>query len=70
MTLECLNPTRCISSDFPALCSNCMSNLEDLAIASAANMGVPDYFYCGACGEKCDADKFAEHIHSHGEDRC
>ena len=51
MTLECLNPTRCISSDINALCSNCMSNLEDAAMENLANFGTPDYFVCGNCGQ-------------------
>jgi len=66
MTLECLDPTRCTPSDFLSMCPNCMLNLEKLAIMNAANMGVPDYFYCGECGQKCDADKFAEHVYDHG----
>jgi hypothetical protein len=42
--------------------------LEELAIQSALNMGVPDYFICGQCGSyHLSAVEFENHIR---EDKC
>jgi len=37
-------------------------DIEDAAIRSALNMGVPDWFQCGECGERYDTTAlFLEH---------
>ena len=42
-----------------------LHDLEDLLIEaslkSALNMGVPDYFICGECGERYSYEGFLEH---------
>lgn len=36
----------------PFTCSACVDKIEEAALQSALNMGVPDCFYCGNCGKK------------------
>ncbi len=40
---------------------NCIECLEEAAAKCAQNMGVPDYYYCGYCGSKCDREELVEH---------
>lgn len=48
-----------ITNTFGELCVEC---LEDAALQSAANMGIPDYYYCGYCGSKCNQEELMEHV--------
>jgi hypothetical protein len=44
-------------------CTKCINSLEDAAIKSATNMGIPDCFYCGECGLRFETVKeFTEHL--------
>ncbi len=38
-----------INSDFPEFCTQCV---VEAAIASAKNMGTPEFFICSECGLK------------------
>lgn len=50
MSTECLDPVNCPSVNFNNLCGVCMEAIEEAAIKSALNMGVPEEFGCGHCG--------------------
>ncbi len=40
---------------------NCMECLEESAIRSAQNMGIPDFYYCGLCGNRCSREELEDH---------
>jgi hypothetical protein len=47
----------------PFTCSECVSKIEDAAIQSALNMGVPDWFGCPECGGTFKtSDDFINHL--------
>lgn len=45
--------------------------IEEAAIRFAQNMGIPDCFYCGICGEKTlTSEELLHHILSEHKDKC
>lgn len=65
-SMICKNP--CI--DFFEMCGICMESLENTAMKSALDMGIPDYFYCGCCGTKLTPEQMAEHIAQNSKCEC
>ena len=60
--MSCKTPDLCKLDDFPySLCDDCMVAIEELALQNAADMGVPDHFYCGICGRKMTPKDYARH---------
>lgn len=44
---------------FDGLCEVCF---EELSVQSVQNMGIPECFYCGYCGNKCTQEEIVEHV--------
>lgn len=57
---KCKTPDKCISEQWP-LCFDCNDVLEEYAIQSALNMGAPDQFGCGICGNWYLNEDFFKH---------
>jgi len=45
-----------------------MDVIEEAAIQSALNMGVPEWFGCGYCGGRFSPEEFAKHMVKHAND--
>jgi len=59
--MVCKNPCRFDIGD-GELCISCALYLESLAIISASNFGVADFYICGDCGQRYEDKKsFIEH---------
>lgn len=49
----------------------CESCLEDAAISSANNFGIPDCSYCGICGQKFDSrEAILKHLNANPKGEC
>ena len=49
--MVCETPNECNDVNWPTnLCPACVESIENAAIQSALNMGIPDEFGCGECG--------------------
>ena len=62
--MVCETPNECNDVNWPTnLCSACVEFIENAAIQSALNMGVPDWFQCGDCGRRyVTAQLFLDHF--------
>lgn len=40
----------------------CLECIEEAAIQSAMNMGIPDYYICGYCGSRCSSGELIKHL--------
>jgi len=59
---KCKTPNLCLPGIFHSLCSACLvALLEEAAIQSALNFGIPEYCGCGTCGEWLSYNDFLVH---------
>ena len=58
MTPICIKHNIEIRQDLEGICELCF---YDLSVLSTQNMGIPDYYYCGYCGNKCNKEEIIEH---------
>lgn len=70
-------PTKCITPNFclpglplESLCLSCQVRIEEAAIQSALNMGIPEHYYCGFCGRKLSKNKLIEHLTENQNGEC
>ena len=62
MTPICIKHNIEIRQDLEGICELC---LYDLSVLSAQNMGIPDCYYCGNCGQKSvTQEEFVGHVES------